>query len=212
MIKPKMLVQFDVDSTFIQQEAIELLAAKAGELSEVARITESAMRGEIDFAQSLIARVRLLEGLPYAALEEVQQEIRLTDGAQELVEKLHSLGHSVSLVSGGFVQVMAPIVERLSIKYFRANVLEIDNGHLTGKIEGEIIDRAAKATTLMEFAASSGVDMANTVAIGDGANDLDMMAVAGLSIAFNAKPIVVAAADKSINGPSLRSVIKLLGL
>lgn len=212
MIKPKMLVQFDVDSTFIQQEAIELLAAKAGELSEVARITESAMRGEIDFAQSLIARVRLLEGLPYAALEEVQREILLTDGAQELVEKLHSLGHSVSLVSGGFVQVMAPIVERLSIKYFRANVLEIDNGHLTGKIEGEIIDRAAKATTLMEFAASSGVDMANTVAIGDGANDLDMMAVAGLSIAFNAKPIVVAAADQSINEPSLRGVIKLLGL
>jgi phosphoserine phosphatase len=212
MIKPKMLVQFDVDSTFIQQEAIELLAAKAGELSEVARITESAMRGEIDFAHSLIARVRLLEGLPYAALEEVQQEIRLTDGAQELVERLHSLGHSVSLVSGGFMQVMAPIVERLSIKYFRANVLEIDNGHLTGKIEGEIIDRAAKATTLMEFAASSGVDMANTVAIGDGANDLDMMAVAGLSIAFNAKPIVVAAVDQSINEPSLRGVIKLLGL
>ena len=212
MIKPKMLVQFDVDSTFIQQEAIELLAAKAGELSEVARITESAMRGEIDFAQSLIARVRLLEGLPYAALQEVQQEIQLTDGAQELVERLHSLGHSVSLVSGGFMQVMAPIIERLSIKYFRANVLEIDNGHLTGKIEGQIIDRAAKATALMEFAASSGVDVANTVAIGDGANDLDMMAVAGLSIAFNAKPIVVAAADQSINEPSLRGVIKLLGL
>jgi len=212
MIKPKMLVQFDVDSTFIQQEAIELLAAKAGVLSEVARMTESAMRGEIDFAQSLIARVRLLEGLPYAALEEVQREIFLTDGAQELVEELHSLGHSVSLVSGGFVQVMAPIVERLSIKYFRANALEIDNGHLTGRIEGEIIDRAAKATALMEFAASSGVDMANTVAIGDGANDLDMMAVAGLSIAFNANPIVVAAADKSINEPSLRGVIKLLGL
>ena len=181
-------------------------------LSDVARITDSAMRGEIDFAQSLIARVRLLEGLPYAAVEEVRQEIRLTDGAQELVDRLHSLGHSVALVSGGFMQVMAPIIERLSIKYFRANVLEIDNGHLTGKIEGEIIDRAAKATALMEFAASSGVDMANTVAIGDGANDLDMMAVAGLSIAFNAKPIVVAAADKSINEPSLRGVIKLLGL
>jgi phosphoserine phosphatase len=212
MNKPKMLVQFDVDSTFIRQEAIELLAAKAGVLSEVARITASAMRGDIDFSQSLIARVRLLEGLPYAALEEVQQEIRLTDGAQELVEKLHTLGHSVSLVSGGFVQVMAPIVERLSIKYFRANFLEIDNGHLTGNIAGEIIDRAAKATALLEFASSSGVDIANTVAIGDGANDLDMMAVAGLSIAFNAKPIVVAAADFSINEPSLRGVIKLMGL
>ena len=212
MSKPKMLVQFDVDSTFIQQEAIELLAAKAGVLSEVARITDSAMRGEIDFAQSLIARVQLLEGLPYAALAEVQQEIRLTDGAQELVEKLHSRGHSVSLVSGGFVQVMAPIVKRLSIAYFRANVLEIDNGYLTGKIEGQIIDKAAKATALLEFAALSGVDITNTVAIGDGANDLDMMDVAGLSIAFNAKPIVVVAADLSINEPSLRGVAKLIGL
>jgi phosphoserine phosphatase len=210
--KAKMLVQFDVDSTFIQQEAIELLAAKAGALNDVARITDSAMRGEIDFAQSLIARVRLLEGLPYAAVEEVQKEIRLTDGAQELVEELHSLGHSVSLVSGGFVQVMAPIVERLSITHFRANVLQIDNGYLTGKIEGQIIDRAAKATALLEFAALSGVDITNTVAIGDGANDLDMMDVAGLSIAFNAKPIVVAAADLAINEPSLRGVSKLIGL
>ena len=207
-----MLVQFDVDSTFIQQEAIELLAAKAGVLSEVARITDSAMRGEIDFAQSLAARVQLLEGLPSAAIEEVQKEIRLTDGAQELVEHLHSLGHSVSLVSGGFVQVMAPMVEKLAIKYFRANILEINHGHLTGKIDGQIIDRAAKASALLEFAAASGVDIANTVAIGDGANDLDMMAVAGLSIAFNAKPIVVEAADVSINEPSLRGVSKLLGL
>ena len=210
--KAKMLVQFDVDSTFIQQEAIELLAAKAGALNDVARITDSAMRGEIDFAQSLIARVRLLEGLPYAAVEEVQKEIRLTDGAQELVEELHSLGHSVSLVSGGFVQVMAPIVERLSITHFRANVLQIDNEYLTGKIEGQIIDRSAKATALLEFAALSGVDITNTVAIGDGANDLDMMDVAGLSIAFNGKPIVVAAADLAINEPSLRGVSKLIGL
>ncbi len=212
MNKPKLLVQFDVDSTFIQQEAIELLAAKAGVLKEVAHITDSAMRGEIDFAQSLIARVQLLKGLPYAELEKVQQEIRLTDGAQELVEKLHALGHSVSLVSGGFVQIIAPTIERLSIKYFRANVLEIQSGQLTGRIEGQIIDRAAKATALLEFAALSGVEITNTVAIGDGANDLDMMAVAGLSIAFNARPIVIAAADLSINEPSLRGVSKLLGL
>jgi phosphoserine phosphatase len=210
--KPKMLVQFDVDSTFIQQEAIELLAAKAGVLSDVARITDSAMRGELDFAQSLISRVELLKGLPYTELEKVREEIRLTDGAQELVEQLHSLGHSVSLVSGGFVQVMAPTIERLSIKYFRANVLEIESGHLTGRIKGQIIDRAAKATALLEFATLSGVEMTNTVAIGDGANDLDMMAVAGLSIAFNAKPIVVAAADLSINEPSLRGVSNLIGL
>ncbi|MEY4231876.1 MAG: hypothetical protein RL144_76 [Actinomycetota bacterium] len=212
MTKPKMLVQFDVDSTFIQQEAIDLLASKAGVLDEVARITDSAMRGEIDFAQSLIARVQLLKGLSYEELEKVQQEIRLTDGAEELVKQLHALGHSVSLVSGGFVQVIAPTIERLSIKYFRANVLEIESGHLTGRIEGQIIDRAAKATALLEFATLSGVETAHTVAIGDGANDLDMMAVAGLSIAFNAKPIVVAAADLSINEPSLRRVSKLIGL
>jgi phosphoserine phosphatase len=170
------------------------------------------MRGEIDFAQSLIARVQLLKGLSYEELEKVQQEIRLTDGAEELVKQLHALGHSVSLVSGGFVQVIAPTIERLSIKYFRANVLEIESGHLTGRIEGQIIDRAAKATALLEFATLSGVETTNTVAIGDGANDLDMMAVAGLSIAFNAKPIVVAAADLSINEPSLRGVINLIGL
>ena len=211
-IEKKMLVQFDVDSTFIKQEAIELLAAKAGVGSEVARITSLAMHGEIDFAESLKARVKLLEGLPIAELEQVQKEITLTEGAQELVEKLHSLGHSVSLVSGGFVQIMATVVSELSIKYFRANVLEIKNGYLTGRIEGAIVDRAAKAAALVEFAGLAGVDIANTVAIGDGANDLDMMATAGLSIAFNAKPIVVAAADLSINEPSLLGVIEILGL
>ena len=208
----KMLVQFDVDSTFIKQEAIEMLAAKAGVGSEVARITSSAMHGEIDFAESLKARVKLLKGLPVAELEQVQKEITLTDGARELVEKLHSLGHSVSLVSGGFVQIMSPVVSELSIQYFRANALEINNGFLTGKIEGGIVDRAAKAAALIEFADLAGVDISNTVAIGDGANDLDMMAVAGLSIAFNAKPIVVAAADLSINEPSLLGVIEILRL
>lgn len=207
-----MLVQFDVDSTFIEQEAIELLAAKAGVLPEVARITESAMNGEIDFAQSLRKRVGLLKGLPIQVLDEVRDEIVLTDGAVELVELLHQLGHSVSLVSGGFVQIMQPIVSQLSIEYFRANVLEIHNDVLTGEITGAIVDRAAKADALKEFASLSDVLLENTVAIGDGANDLDMMAIAGLSIAFNAKPIVVAAADLSINERSLRSVSSLLGL
>jgi phosphoserine phosphatase len=207
-----MLVQFDVDSTFIEQEAIELLAAKAGVLPEVARITESAMNGEIDFAQSLKKRVGLLKGLPIQVLDEVRDEIVLTDGAVELVELLHQLGHSVSLVSGGFVQIMQPIVSQLSIEYFRANVLEIHNDVLTGEIIGAIVDRAAKADALKEFASLSDVLLENTVAIGDGANDLDMMAIAGLSIAFNAKPIVVAAADLSINERSLRSVSSLLGL
>jgi phosphoserine phosphatase len=212
MTKQKMLVQFDVDSTFIEQEAIDLLAAKAGVLAEVAQITNSAMNGEIDFAESLKKRVGLLKGLPIQVLDEVRNEIVLTDGAVELVDLLHGLGHSVSLVSGGFVQIMEPIVSKLSIEYFRANVLEINDGVLTGGITGTIIDRAAKAAALKEFARLSDVLLENTVAIGDGANDLDMMAIAGLSIAFNAKPIVAAAADLSINERSLRSVKSLLGL
>jgi phosphoserine phosphatase len=208
----KHLVQLDVDSTFIQQEAIELLAAKAGVLDEVARITESAMRGELDFAESLIARVSLLKGLPETVFDQVRKEISLTPGAAELVELLHHKGHCVSLVSGGFVNIMQPIVDELKIDYFIANTLEVIDGHLTGKVLGEIVDRAAKAIALKEFAAQAGVDIANTVAIGDGANDLDMMAIAGISIAFNAKPIVAAAADYSINEPSLASVAEIIAL
>ena len=208
----KHLVQLDVDSTFIQQEAIELLAAKAGVLDEVARITESAMRGELDFAESLIARVSLLKGLPETVFDQVRKEISLTPGAAELVELLHQKGHCISLVSGGFVNIMQPIVDELKIDYFIANTLEVIDGHLTGKVLGEIVDRAAKAIALKEFAAQAGVDIANTVAIGDGANDLDMMAIAGISIAFNAKPIVAAAADYSINEPSLASVASIIGL
>jgi phosphoserine phosphatase len=209
---PKRLVQLDVDSTFIQQEAIELLAAKAGVLSEVARITDAAMRGELDFAQSLIARVALLQGLSATVIDEVRNEITLTDGAADLVETLHSRGHYVALVSGGFVNIMQPIVDDLRIDYFRANTLEIQDGVLTGKVVGSIIDRAAKAKALAEFASDCQVELKDTVAIGDGANDLDMMAVAGISIAFNAKPIVAQAADFSITEPSLASVPALIGV
>ena len=208
----KRLVQFDVDSTFIQQEAIELLASKAGVLEEVSTITESAMRGELDFEQSLRARVGLLAGLPESVLTMVQAEILLTDGARDLVETLHSKGHSVALVSGGFLDIIEPLIKSLSIKYFKANKLEIVDGVLTGKLVGPVIDRAAKAAALREFAIASGVEIENTVAIGDGANDLDMMAAAGLSIAFNAKPIVVEAADLVISEPSLKSVATLIGL
>jgi phosphoserine phosphatase len=212
MVFVKRLVQLDVDSTFIQQEAIELLAAKAGVLEQVAAITSSAMRGELDFEQSLRARVRLLKGLPESAIGEVQMEICLTDGAQNLVETLHGKGHSVSLVSGGFIDIIEPMIKTMSIKYFKANRLEIVEGVLTGGLIGPVVDRAAKAEALREFAKASAVSIENTVAIGDGANDLDMMAVAGLSIAFNAKPVVVEAADLSINEPSLRSVIALIGV
>ena len=208
----KRLVQLDVDSTFIQQEAIELLAVKAGVLDQVAAITESAMRGELDFEQSLRTRVGLLKGLPESAITEVQNEIRLTDGAQDLVDNLHAKGHSVALVSGGFINIIKPMIESLSIKHYKANTLEIVGGVLTGELVGPIIDRTAKGSALLEFAKVSGVEIKNTVAIGDGANDLDMMALAGLSIAFNAKPIVVQAADFAINEPSLSAVLELIGL
>ena len=208
----KRLVQLDVDSTFIQQEAIELLAAKAGVLEEVSRITAAAMRGELDFAQSLVARVALLQGLSEDSFVQVQQEITLTDGAAELVTLLHQKGHCVSLVSGGFTNILQPMVDAMKIDFYRANTLEVIDGKLTGKLLGAMIDRAAKADALREFATACGVDLSNTVAIGDGANDLDMMDIAGISIAFNAKPIVVAAADYAITEPSLRSVASLINL
>ena len=212
MVFVKRLVQLDVDSTFIQQEAIELLAAKAGVLEQVSAITASAMRGELDFEQSLRARVSFLKGLPASVIAEVQMEISLTDGAQNLVETLHDKGHSVSLVSGGFIDIIEPMIKTMAIKYYKANRLEILEGVLTGGLIGPVVNRAAKAEALREFAVASAVSMDNTVAIGDGANDLDMMAAAGLSIAFNAKPVVVEAADLAINEPSLRSVISLIGI
>ena len=212
MASTKRLVQLDVDSTFIQQEAIELLAAKAGALDEVSRITAAAMRGELDFAQSLIARVALLQGLPEDVIMQVQHEVTLTDGAAELVAALHQEGHYVSLVSGGFTNILQPIVDELKIDFYRANTLEIIDGQLTGNVLGSIVDRAAKAQALREFAQACSVELSNTVAIGDGANDLDMMEIAGISIAFNAKPIVEAAADYSITEPSLRSVVSLIKL
>jgi len=208
----KRLVQLDVDSTFIQQEAIELLAAKAGALEEVSRITAAAMRGELDFAQSLVARVALLQGLSEDSFVQVQQELSLTDGAADLVTLLHQKGHYVSLVSGGFTNILQPIVDAMKIDFYRANTLEVIDGKLTGKVLGAIVDRAAKADALREFATACGVDLSNTVAIGDGANDLDMMDIAGISIAFNAKPIVEAAADYAITEPSLRTVAALINL
>jgi phosphoserine phosphatase len=181
-------------------------------LDQVSAITESAMRGELDFEQSLRTRVGLLKGLSESAITAVQNEIRLTNGAHDLVNTLHAKGHSVALVSGGFINIIKPMIESLSIKHYKANTLEIVGGVLTGELVGPIIDRAAKGAALLEFAKVSGVEIKNTVAIGDGANDLDMMALAGLSIAFNAKPIVVQAADFAINEPSLSAVLELIGL
>jgi len=208
----KRLVVMDVDSTLIQQEVIELLAAKAGVEAEVKAITDSAMRGELDFAQSLIARVGLLKGLDESVIAEVREEIRLTPGARTLVRTLQRLGHIVAVVSGGFINVIEPLVKELGIAHYRANTLEIVDGKLTGKVQGAIVDRAAKASALSEFAAQENIALAQTIAIGDGANDLDMIAIAGLGIAFNAKPAVKAAADSSVSAPYLDSVLYLMGI
>lgn len=208
----KRLVLMDVDSTLIQQEVIELLAAKAGVEAQVREITQAAMRGELDFAQSLAARVALLEGLPVSVIEQVRSEISLTPGARTLVRTLQRLGHTVAVVTGGFIEVIEPLLNDLGIEFCRANSLEISNGLLTGKTIGTVIDRPAKAVALREFAALAGVDIEQTIAIGDGANDLDMITAAGLGIAFNAKPALRAAADSTVNQPYLDSVLYLMGI
>lgn len=208
----KKLVVMDVDSTLIQQEVIELLGAKAGKELEIKEITDRAMQGELDFEASLRARVQLLAGLPESVLDEVRGEISLTPGARTLISTLHKLGHCVAVVSGGFTTVIEPILRELGISHYRANTLEIIDGKLTGKVVGSIIDRAAKATALKDFADLEGVTLEQTIAIGDGANDLDMIAAAGLGIAFNAKPAVKAAADSSLTAPYLDSVLYLLGI
>ena len=208
----KKLVVMDVDSTLIQQEVIELLAAKVGVADQVVSITAAAMAGELDFAQSLRARVALLAGAPESILAEVRNEIALTPGARTLVKTLQKLGHEVAVVSGGFTTVIEPLLGELGIVNYRANTLEISDGKLTGKVIEPIIDRAGKAQALRDFAEKVGVSLEQTIAIGDGANDLDMIAAAGLGIAFNAKPAVKAAADSSLSAPYLDSVLYLLGI
>ena len=208
----KKLVVLDVDSTLIQQEVIELLAAHAGVEPQVREITERAMRGELDFKQSLEARVALLAGLPEKVISDVREQIVLTPGARTLVDTLHKLGHNLAVVSGGFTAVIEPILKDLGISHYRANTLEVINGKLTGKVIGDVIDRAAKAVALRDFAKTVGVELEQTIAIGDGANDLDMIAIAGMGIAFNAKPAVKAAADSSVSAPYLDSVLYLLGI
>ncbi len=190
----------DVDSTLITAEVVELLAAHAGSQARVAAITERAMRGEIDFAASLHERVATLAGLPVSAVEAVRDEVRLTPGARELVAEAQRRGWPVGLVSGGFIEIVAPLAESLGITLARANALEVADGHLTGRVAGPVVDRAAKAEALRDYARRTGVPMERTVAIGDGANDLDMMAAAGFSVAFDAKPVVAAAADAAVRG------------
>jgi phosphoserine phosphatase len=210
--RAKRIVLLDMDSTLIQQEVIDLLADKCGVGEKVAAITESAMRGELDFAQSLTARVKLLADADAEILETVKAGITLTPGARTLIRTLHKLGHKVGVVSGGFLDVIEPLLQELQIDFYRANRLEIADGKLTGNLLGAIVDKKAKADALRDFAASENVNLAQTIAIGDGANDLGMLEIAGLGIAFNAKPAVRAAANSSINSPYLDSVLYLMGI
>lgn len=208
----KKLVLMDVDSTLIQQEVIELLGVHAGAGEKIKEITSRAMAGQIDFEQSLRERVALLAGLPEETLAQVRSEIVLTPGARTLVRTLQRLGHTVAVVSGGFLQVIEPLMHELGIENYRANTLEIIDKKITGRLTGPVIDRAAKATALRDFAQIVNVDIEQTIAIGDGANDLDMIAAAGLGIAFNAKPAVRALADSAVSQPYLDSVLYLMGI
>lgn len=204
------LIVLDVDSTLITSEVIEMIAARAGTEAEVAAVTEAAMRGEIDFAASLRQRVATLAGVPDTVFADVVDEVRFTPGAEQLVSTLQARGWTAALVSGGFAEIVAPLAARIGITLFRANRLEVADGRLTGRTEGPVIDRAAKARTLLEYCEQLGVDPADAVAVGDGANDLDMMAAAGLGIAFNAKPVVQQQADAAVNEPSLLAVLEVI--
>jgi phosphoserine phosphatase len=206
------LIVMDVDSTLIQDEVIDLLAERAGCAGEVAKVTAAAMRGELDFAASLRERVSLLAGLEARVLDEVRAGLRLTAGARTLIRTLGGLGYKSGIVSGGFVQVIGPLAAELGIDYAAANELEIAGGKLTGRLCGPVIDRAGKADALRRFAAAAGVPLSQTVAVGDGANDLDMIAAAGLGVAFNAKPVVRDAADTSVSVPYLDAILYLLGI
>jgi phosphoserine phosphatase len=208
----KLLIVFDVDSTLIEDEVIELLADVAGKRAEVAAVTERAMSGELDFAQSLMERVKTLAGLPESVFTEVGERIRITQGAKELIDAVHHGGGRVGAVSGGFSQILGPLAETLNLDFARANDLEVIEGKLTGRVLGKIIDRAAKKDALLEWAQRADFKLDQTVAIGDGANDLEMMEAAGLSIGFNAKPIVKASADLVLDSGNLADLIQVLGL
>lgn len=210
--RTKRLIVFDVDSTLVQGEVIEMLAARAGAEGAVAAITEAAMHGELDFAKSLEQRVATLEGLPATVIDEVAGQLELMPGARTTIRTLRRLGYRCGVVSGGFRQIIEPLAGELMLDFVAANELEVVDGLLTGRVVGRIIDRPGKAKALRDFAEQAGVSMEQTVAVGDGANDIDMLAAAGLGIAFNAKPALREVADASLSHPYLDTVLFLLGV
>lgn len=210
--RSKRLIVLDVDSTLIQGEVIDSLAAKVGRESEVAAITAAAMAGELDFGQSLRRRVAVLEGLPARAVDEVFDELVLTPGARTLVRTLKAMGYRCGIVSGGFTQITDRLVARLDLDFSAANTLEMVDGRLTGRLVGELLDRRGKAEALKRFAAEFGIPLSQTVAVGDGANDVDMLATAGLGVAFNAKPFVRDQAHAALNQPYLDAILFVLGI
>jgi phosphoserine phosphatase len=209
--RSKRLIVLDVDSTLVRGEVIDELAARAGRAAEVARITAAAMNGQLDFEESLRARVAVLEGLPAEVLDEVREALVLTPGARTLIRTLQRLGFRCGIVSGGFTQITGPLAEALGLDFSAANTLEVVDGKLTGGLVGEIVDRPGKARALARFAAQYGIPLEQTVAVGDGANDLDMLNTAGLGIAFNAKPFVREQAHTALNQPYLDAVLQVLG-
>lgn len=206
----RFLVVFDVDSTLIEDEVIELLADAAGKRAEVKAITDAAMAGELDFAQSLAARVAMLEGVSESVIAATFERVKITAGAKELIESIHDSGGKVAAVSGGFIQILEPLARELDLDYYRANTLEIADAKLTGKTIGQVIDKSAKAASLVEWASKLGLTAGQCIAVGDGANDLEMMSLAGLGVAFNAKPIVRANAPLVVGGASLAELKVLL--
>lgn len=206
------LVVLDVDSTLIENEVIELLADVAGSRELVAAVTERAMRGELDFAESLRERVATLAGVPVSAFEDVRKLVQVTDGVPELIAAVHSSGGTVGVVSGGFHEILDPLAQELGLDAWKANRLEVKDGLLTGRVDGPIIDAQAKADWLALWASEGNFEWDETVAIGDGANDLKMMAIAGTSIAFDAKPVVAEQADYAITTRDMREAIAIIGL
>jgi phosphoserine phosphatase len=208
----RLLLVLDVDSTMIEQEVIELLAERVGLRDQVKSLTDKAMAGEIDFRDALLQRVGLLEGLSAAVFEDLSLEITLTDGVTDLIAAIHNAGGLVGAISGGFSQVLEPLATKLGLDFYAANDLEVIDGVMTGKISGDIVDGDMKAKTLLRWAEVNGIDTSDTVAIGDGANDIEMLKASGFAVAFRPKEVLRQYADLVIEGNSLAPLISALEL